>query len=133
MAKGVTRSSARSVGRESKRRLLDDVKNIHILESSNAFTTVSRHKRFLRNHGLSSTILAKAQPWKSLRNWNREEVFVGIPSTNIDILWPGLERYGKIPYSEHREPDGIPGERGKGWPHQYKTDRKMACPFGGLP
>ena len=97
MAKGVTRLSARSVGRESKRRLLDDVKNIHILESSNAFTTVSRHKRFLRNHGLSSTILAKAQPWKSLRNWNREEVFVGIPSTNIDILWPGLERYGKIP------------------------------------
>ncbi len=67
MAKGVTRSSARSAGQESNRRLLDDVKNIHILESSNAFTTVSRHKRFLRNHGLSSTIVATAQPWMSRR------------------------------------------------------------------
>ncbi len=51
----------------------------------------------------------------------------------IDVLWLGLEGCGKIPGSERKEPDGILGEHGKGWPHQDKTDRKMACPFGGSP
>lgn len=47
---------------ESNRTQLDDVKNINILVSSDAFMVVPYQKRFLRNHELSSTIVPIAQP-----------------------------------------------------------------------